>query len=106
MASATEIVIGKFAEINRGGSFTMSGDRYRGKIATTNILKGNALPSSEVSFLVIPETKESVPNLADTYIFIIHNHHIDKLLPATADNIAKVKALIAQALKVNSTRQP
>jgi len=97
VASATEIVIGKFTEINEGASFTLSGYRYRGLIAISDILKGNAPVSSKVAFTVGIQTRESAPNLSDTYIVIIDNHHIHKLLPATVDNIAKVKALIAAA---------
>jgi len=95
VASATEIVIGTFTELNEGASFTLSGNRYRAQIVTSDILKGNALVSSKVAFLVVPENKETAPNFNEIYIMIIDHQRIHMLLPATEDNIAKVKALIA-----------
>jgi len=99
VASATEIVTGKFIELNQSSAFTLSGDRYHGQISISDVLKGNAPVSTKVAFWVVPETKESAPNLHDSYIAIIDNHIIHKLLPATANNITKVKALIAQIPK-------
>jgi len=95
VASATEIVIAKFTEITEGASSTLSGYRYKGLIAISDILKGNAPVSSKIAFTVGMQTKESVPNLSDIYILILDNHHIRKLLPATDANVAKIKALIA-----------
>lgn len=97
VTSATEIVVGKFTKIGNGASFTLSGRRYRGQVALSEILKGTVFDSSDIAFTVGIQSKEVVPNLEDTYIVFIHNHRIKKLLPASDDNIAKVKALIAAA---------
>jgi hypothetical protein len=100
IASATDIVIGKFTQVRAGGAGSISGLEYHGAITVLHVLKGNASGNVEVVFRVIlgSKDKEAEPDLGDTYIIILYDHQmIRKLLPATDANIAKVKALIAAA---------
>ena len=43
-----------------------------------------------------PKDTEVVPNLHDTYIVILTQHHVYKLLPATDANISMVNEMIAK----------
>jgi hypothetical protein len=100
VASATDIVIGKFTKVTVGGTASMNGMDYHGTIIISQALKGTESGSLEVGFRVIPASKdkEVEPNLEDTYImFLIEHHGIRKLLLATDANIATMKALIAAA---------
>jgi hypothetical protein len=97
-SSATDVVVGKFIRVRESGAASLNGEYYQGQITVLRPLKGNLSGSLEVGFRVIPvnKDKESEPNLSDSYIIIMSSPgDIRKLLPATADNIAKVKALIA-----------
>jgi hypothetical protein len=100
IACATDIVVGKFSQVRAGGAESFSGLQYHGKINVLHVLKGNETGNLKVVFRVILGSKdtEAEPNLGDSYIIILYDHQmIRKLLPATDDNIAKVRALIAAA---------
>jgi hypothetical protein len=100
VAAAANIVLAKFTNVKGSGAASMLGTLYHGNIKILQVLKGDASGNVEVGFSVIqgPKDTEVEPNLTDIYIIVLAGHHeIRKLLPATDDNIAKVKALIAAA---------
>jgi len=101
VASATDIVVGKFTKVKSDGAASMMGMSYHGQITISETLKGTDSGSLEVAFYLnsaISPTNESEPNLHDTYIMILTDHQaIRKLLPVTDDNMSKIKALIAAA---------
>ena len=101
VSSATDIVIGKFAKVTVGGAGSMMGVMYHGEIAVLGALKGTVSGNLDVGFSVIrgPRNTEVEPNNNDTYIIILDHREIRKLLPATDDNIANIKQLIAQTSK-------
>lgn len=103
VASAMDIVIGKFTKLKGGVSVTINGSAYHGQITISEILKGNETGSLDVGFSLRSanmNAKELEPNLKDTYIMIMSSEGmISKLLPATDANIRMVKQLIAQPLK-------
>jgi len=96
VSSASDIVLGKFTEIGGGAWANSNGTHYHGKLAVSEDLKGKLMGSLNIHFAI--GGKESVPNQTDVYIVILMDGQwILKLLPASAENVAQVKALIASA---------
>ncbi|MCE0482915.1 MAG: hypothetical protein LV479_01600, partial [Methylacidiphilales bacterium] len=75
------------------------------KIKVLQVIRGSVEGQVTISFKIRGGLHEQPPQEGDTYIFFAHkntepgwdNYTVLKLLPATDDNIAKVKALIAAA---------
>jgi len=95
--SATDIVLGKFTKVRPTNAASMLGVLYNGEITISQALKGNKSGSLEVGFSVIPigKDKEAEPNLRDTYIMFITDQQVLKLLPATDENISRIKSFLA-----------
>jgi hypothetical protein len=103
---STDIVIAVFTTLGSPGADATGENDYDGaEIEITSALKGTLSGKLKVFYIVYAmpgKNQESPPVLGTQYIMFIHQtgpteYEIKKLLPATDDNIAKIKALIAAA---------
>jgi hypothetical protein len=103
---STDIVIGVFTSLGSpGAGATGENDYDQAEVEVVNALKGALSGTLKVFYVVFAmpgKDQESPPVLGTQYIMFIQklgptDYEIKKLLPATDDNIAKVKALIAAA---------
>jgi hypothetical protein len=101
-----DIVIGKFIALGVMGDPDGGGVRYyqKGKIEIISILRGTLSGDILVSYLqksFAIDHKEVGPSIAVDYIFFIKNqtiepdeYELEKVLPASNEDVARIKALI------------
>ena len=104
--STNEVIIGKLISIGYPSGDSSDEDFYdQAEVEVISVLKGDMSGTVKVSYSVrLGKNKEMVPVIGTQYIMFIHmlppnEFRIKKLLPATDDNISKVKQLISQATK-------
>ncbi len=106
VAVVPDIVVAKFTFLGNGGDDAPGSTFYeKAAIEVISSLKGTLSGDLQAGYTVKlfpPSKKETVPVIGTPYIMFIQpmgptENEIKKLLPATDDNIAKVKALIAAA---------
>jgi hypothetical protein len=104
VSSVSAVVIAKFISLGYGGTDAPGSTFFeRAKVAVVSSIKGSLSGTITVGYSVqeIPEAeKESAPIIGTPYIMFIQTlgpdeHEIRKLLAATDDNIALVKAIIS-----------
>jgi hypothetical protein len=99
-----EIVVAKFISLGSGGLDELGASSYeKAEIEITQTLRGNLSGHLKVSYVVksLPTNEqEARPTIDILYIMFIHSlganeYETEKLLPATDQNISRIKALIA-----------
>lgn len=101
----TDIVIASFTKLGFPGSDASGEDSYdQAEIEITGILKGTLAEKHLKVFYIVQsmpgKNQEKAPIIGVQYIMFIqklspNEYEIKKLLPATDENIIKIKALIA-----------
>ena len=100
------VFVGQFTSFGRSGACGPGEtDLYGSKVDATRILKGTYDPKVTVAFAVLSDLGERRPEMPLSYVFFVKKNDgkgvyfdpyaIVKLLPATDDNIAKVRKLIS-----------
>jgi hypothetical protein len=104
VAKANVICVGEIVQIGPPLTRAAAQASYPGvKIQISQCLKGDLSSPALIEIVVAkePNVTEEAPKAGTTYIFFIKQttswNMVLKLLPATDDNIAKVKAMIAAA---------
>jgi len=106
LKESTDIAVAVFTSLgNRGADATGEDDYDQAEIEVVTTLKGNLPGKLKVFYAVLSmpgKNQESPPVLGTQYIMFIQKlgpteYEIKKMLPATDDSIAKIKALIAAA---------
>ncbi len=106
VAVVPDIVVAKFTSLGNGSDDAPGATFYeKAEIEIVSSLKGTLSGDLQAGYsvkLFPPSKKETVPVIGTPYIMFIQKlgpteYEIKKLLPATDNDIAKVKALIAAA---------
>ena len=106
IAVVPDIVVGKFTSLGSGSDDAPGATFYeKAEIEVVSSLKGTLSGNLQAGYSVKsfpPSKKETVPVIGTPYIMFIQKlgpteYEIKKLLPATDDNLAKVKGLIDAA---------
>jgi hypothetical protein len=108
LSKADVVLIGKLSgagnEVDSPPFAPVAGPTFSGaRISVIQVLKGTAGSSVGVSFFVNSANHEKSPDAASSYIFFLaknaanatDQYTILKILPASDDNVSKIKALIA-----------
>jgi hypothetical protein len=105
---ANAVFVGEITELGHPNTKAPGQNVYHGvQIKVLQVLRGSVDAQVTVTLYIhfAPNSSENPPKVGNTYIFFAHKNTevgwnpftVLKLLPATDDNIAKVKALIAAA---------
>lgn len=106
LKEAKDIIVGKFTALGYPGSDASGEDFYeQGQVEVISALRGSLAGTLRVGYSVrtVPGKDQEIPPVVGTeYIMFIqklgpNECEIKKLLPATDENITKIKALIAAA---------
>ena len=109
MTKADAVFVGQITRLGSSNLKELGVAVYRGvQVTASQILRGSLDPQSTFTLRVMmlsTRSTENPPTVGSSYIFFVKRddaskdstYTVLKLLPATNDNIAKIKALIAAA---------